>query len=356
MKAMQATSPELCTHSELLHLDATTGYTLASNAVVQLVVSTPEIATAVRLWFHIRYEQSGFLDRTFISRTVEKLADNLKVKRTTIQRWQKTLVTEGFLEVVYTKKIDGQNNPNRYRACLPKKLVSLIRSEVKARQKVSKESVKPEVDKPVEPENVIPKITNDSKPIESTNNKVYTVYTFRDSDVLLEQIKQEAKAPEWIVQALKVSPVQVKGDTATVLTTNTFVRDWLKQSGSFNHLLCSHFSNDELHIEIRLDTASPEKQIEKKVVQRRKQSVLPTDVCLGPKRAPMKGYTILRIKERLEAMRSFSATQIRSLVGEIIYSVTSGSLKAMPEQFALNAALKLVKENRWATPAGYSLV
>ena len=348
---MDTIKTNVCSHADILALDGSTAYTLTSNAVMQNVITNPNIATAVRLWFHIRYEQSGFLDREFIVRTVGQLSDMLKVTRTTIQKWQKTLIHEGYLEVIYTKKADGQNLPNKYRACLPKSLASILKRTAKQREKIETDVIYEREEQPsVQQKEAGEGIDKtELKTLESnTDNKVYTMYTFKENPELIKRLS-EGSTPSFVTQALIVSKVTVQGDLATIYTTNGFIRDHVKHSNVIRSLLQTFFDNTDLQVSAEIDSIQQHENNDQETLAVKSKTISVSKT----QSKPIQRHIIFRIKERLESMKSMSVTQITSLLSEIVYSITKGSLSSLSHHHAINTALKLVKENRWSTPGGY---
>ena len=153
-----------CSHDELLSLDQKSSYTAVSNDVMKHILSNRTIACCSRLWLLIRFEQSGFHDRDYISRTIGWLADALNVSTSTIQKWQRKLVQYGYL-VIVEQRVDGHHNaPNQYRACLPKAVISRLKKDKKRSPSPDKRPMAEEPEKAVETRLLDTEVFNDLFP------------------------------------------------------------------------------------------------------------------------------------------------------------------------------------------------
>ncbi len=152
-----------CSHDEL-SLDQKSSYTAVSNDVMKHILSNRTIACCSRLWLLIRFEQSGFHDRDYISRTIGWLADALNVSTSTIQKWQRKLVQYGYL-VIVEQRVDGHHNaPNQYRACLPKAVISRLKKDKKRSPSPDKRPMAEESEKAVETRLLDTEVFNDLFP------------------------------------------------------------------------------------------------------------------------------------------------------------------------------------------------
>ena len=116
---MTALKQTICNHEQLLELDQTQSYTAISNQLMIHLLGNSTISSAIKLWLYIRFQQSGYHDREYIQRSIKSLANNLSVSTSTIQKWQRLLKEEGYLEILEQKGSYKNNKPNKYRACIP---------------------------------------------------------------------------------------------------------------------------------------------------------------------------------------------------------------------------------------------
>lgn len=412
---MEALNLTTCTHAELLELDQSHAYTAISNATMMFILSNSTISSAVRLWLLVRFQQSGFQDRETVERPINWFAKQLNVSSSTIQKWQRLLEREGYLQIIEQRQAQNQNRPNRYRATIPK----IIQKQLKKKNNRSKVNIK---------------YTE-----EAANSGVSTSYTDSSSERLEEKRKEDrqeeraeaaetavntdqnnAKAgiegmhtetatPEhpsgiqrlegkekeqlvaavseqieplnsadnrtdttWLKPALQSYLYEIDTDRKALWITglNQFGIRTLK---SMKDALVSRLSDygykiDSIHFNrdcnghhptpTTLTTPSGEKPEDPIAHQTHSKGQTSGSAKSDTKNAKvLTHHTVQRIKRRLQSCsisgQPFDQTQSKQLLQELIYALESGSLSQFEQFKGINIGLKLIRENRWRTPAGY---
>jgi len=333
---MEALKMETCSHESLLELDQSYGYTAVANEVMMHIIANPIIASASRLWILIRFQQSGFYDREYIERTISWFAKKLNVSTSSIQKWQRLLEREGYLEIIERKYQTRNNRPNRYRACLPKSVADQLKAHDMVYTAYTEE-VKP----PCSDNKEAPAVETST---ESTTeqNEFKTKITVADLQPMLEE------APDWLKLLIPGLHLEIVGDTLWITGVNSIARTemekrrdtiltYLNQQGF--HLSALNYNNDQ------------------------KTTLKPTSTQAGrptpqSKEQRLYSHTQHRIYKRLLSLsingHQLQASEAKRLCAEVVFAIEKGSLATQPKLMGINIALKLIRENRWRTPAGYT--
>lgn len=350
-----------CTHTELLELDQTLCYTAIANDTLFHLLSNRTIAPAIKLWIFIRVKQSGFKDREKISISVAELSKALAVGRSTIQNWQRILISEGYLEVIERRASTRSNLTNLYRACLPAEVqVALSESN---RRAAPRTKVKASTQKPQE------KKTSKKK----DNGKVYVgIQNNRNSQgqrginpghahrsipehqrAKIQNALEQERVPNWV--KLLCAGLALKQDekgNLIVIDAPDHAKKPIEQAFADtaehmvkilpNYVGGIIFTRNNLS---REEAPNYREGVDSKT----------TDFNSAPTAAGIPQHTYLRLRKRLASLEHndrplFTPNQVDQLSNEVLYAVTTGTFSNLPTAHAINIALKLVRENRWTTP------
>lgn len=322
---MEAIKLETCSHERLLELDQTQGYTAVANNVMLHIISNPIVAPASRLWILIRFQQSGFYDREYIDRTVGWFAKKLNVSSSTIQRWQRLLEREGYLEIVERKYSAKNNRPNRYRACLPKCVADALNVEEKVYTKYTSE------DQPPLPNEVDLDLASDVSTVVDDETKKALFALFSD-------------APDWLTQLLPGLSFDVEKGTLWVCGVHAHAQTFFKSAQNDVIVLLR-----SLGFEVERIAFNRQAPVSKEPAVSTSETEDST--------TPLYSHTRHRIYKRLLGLSINGARlqvcEAKRLCAEVIYAVEQGCFAQHPTLLGINIALKLIRENRWRTPSGY---
>ena len=336
-KSSELTTP--CTHQELLNIDQNSPYTAVSNRIMRHIISNRTIAACSRLWLLIRFEQSGFHDREHVTRTVGWLANALNVSTSTIQKWQRTLADQGYLEII-EQRIDGHHNaPNRYRACLPRAVIESL-------QAVASKASMPE-----NPRSVTPATQKSGQPsrLAEPPKRIERIEIDQITDLF-------SSSPSWFHVALPVLEIEVINKQSLWITgVNSLAKqEVLKAKAALIQRLHElgyeieqvRFNRDQC----ALSTPSQSTAAPKAPAPLASVTPKPTQ-ALFP-------HTKHRLLKRISALTINDAplqpSQAKQLCHEVVYAMQHGSFKGVSTLKAINVAVKLIRENRWRTPYGCS--
>lgn len=390
---MNAHKIKTCTHRELLDIDQTQSYTAIANHTMMLVLSNRVIAPATRLWLLIRFQQSGFSERETIERPVSWLAQQLNVSNSTIQKWQRLLEKEGFLEIKERRRSNGENYPNRYRATMPKELELEIRKNKKRSnvytaftQKVQGANEQGKIRKK-KPQNQKESIISPLSEIKQST----IGHTIKESKIACEEnvrlcnplesaiIKRFFKSKsnsltasglDWFLKSIDSYQYHISttGHQLWITGVNQFA---IKQLKLFKQEIVEHLQNNNIKINRLLFNIDQRLTTSKAKAKTPTAPPVPTTPTIAPNLCQEKqksdsqdshevmlpAHTFYRLRKRLEATHinghPLSSKEATDLTSEIGYSILKGALKDHPISKAINISLKLVRENRWQKPKGY---
>lgn len=381
MNAAKDFSQEICSHTDLLDLDQNQGYTAISNKTMFHLLSNTKIASALKLWLFIRFKQSGFKDRSTYTVTIRDLSEHLGVGKSTIQNWQRILVSEGYLDIRARKTSLRSNLANQYRACLPKKIQEELKGEGPQRGSTThaKKSTRDqkEIGKNRSEGN---KITSDTK-VYSCSYNVASISDSKSEPKTNQRVQNKehenikahiihtlttACAPRWLLFLCQGLSMSLSEEGALCLFN---VPDHAKQplTDFFNEnkefLIAGNRSlNGSLQLlSTNNSESSPLPQATKRTNTRPKPTPTPTPatthnvLTTNRSKQQITQHTRQRIYKRLHNLkhhgrRLFAEQQLNKLVAEVIFSVTEGAFSSVATTKAINICIKLIIENRWTTP------
>lgn len=385
----------LCTHDELLSLDQQHSYTAISNETMFHLLSNRAIASALKLWLLIRYKQSGFSDRVSYTVTVRELSNKLGVGKSTIQNWQRILVSEGYLEIKERKTGLKSNLANQYRACLPKEIHEKLKTNRRRMNKKEKtfDQQAESTDNSLKQRRGR-KRQEDTRPSEK-RNEVYVCSIKNLSGGDQQDTNGHTSAPEntlgkerkqLIIQvlsnlgvrrwlALLCEGLTMTTDTVGTLTIHnvpdharkplteafqsvkTDLIDQLKELNGDVRMLSTHTKpKSKGEPRIRLENSDVDDTAAAKP-KKRESNKPAISMCKATKRV-ITVHTKQRIHERLKNLEHnnrplFAAKQIEQLTAEITYAISQGAFAAAPITKSINICLKLINQNRWTMPHGF---
>jgi hypothetical protein len=356
------------------------------------LLSNSAISSAIRLWLFIRYRQSGFNDRERVSISIKELSEGLSVSRSSIQNWQRLLIKEGYLEVTERKSGLRSNLTNLYRACLPKHIQSGLQKNKISRKKSVHGNDSNEIFVSEQPKQIRQNI-GETKEL-GDNTRVYVrilndhshgideptvsskLTTVIDASVKknIGEMLDKLGSPKWLTLLYNGTPISLDPDGHLWLMN---VPDHAKKPLMSALNMCkSDIKNiiPEFSEQILLKNALCTGQVAQSPREAQRSDPCATTISkqnhqdddktantrhAKSSAAKLNHHTRLRIYDRLSCIHQrdralFTEKQINALIDQISYSMVHGSLSNCATNHGINIALKLIRENRWLTPKGYS--
>ncbi len=337
------------------------------------IISNPDIASATRLWILIRFQQSGFHDREFVERTIGWFAKKLNVSSSTVQKWQRILELNGYLEIIEQKLSSKNNRPNRYRACLPKSVKSLLQKR-KCRKRVDIEYTS---NSHSDHTLITAQRTEQTEHIENHNRKEEEEQSGQESKEgttpCLNQTKEKniskndkkalsarlntlsvifkQKTP-WLVELLPTFSIEQQGTTLWITGVNQFAKKAILEK---KEDILSDLNNNG-HKLNRIKFNKDQGLISE--LNKSKNHTPPGQKQNKNKDRKIYGHTQHRILKRVMSTtisgQPIPESDTVRISCEIAYAITLGSLSSHSIPKGINIALKLLRENRWKTPSGYT--